>query len=394
MNCEHYDEELTTAINASNERNCALYGSLIFLRGQRRQMMENVTRMDRHMGTLAQQISDDKTFTVTGAIAVLRPALDIANLPLHIVLPDTDPDGDRFAMDDDVSPNDPVFLRKTLAHRRSLKRATEVSKGQHLLQLRQRCIGTISTPVPSPSFPQTYTTGRVDASTNRRSPTPVAGVSSLPADQRTLLYPDPFPITDDTRSDDSDVSNASGRAAKFPNISPSSTLPAMSPSHELPSTSSGTTEPSRKTFHAARLSPELPNPLHLPSPIIPINPDTQRPYRIGVGRPGHRARRQGFTNRNEIKRSYNAYYGVARRGSPRTECPVCKLGEHCTVDCVDYVCPVCNTHKAGHLPGYCRDRRRSTRTMGRNDTSGTSTLDNDWRHDTTWDDADYGNGEQ
>uniref|UniRef100_A0A0W0FV01 Uncharacterized protein n=1 Tax=Moniliophthora roreri TaxID=221103 RepID=A0A0W0FV01_MONRR len=280
MNCEHYDEELATTINTSNERNRAIYGSLIFLRGQRRQIMENMTRVDRHMGQLAQQISDDETFTVTGAIAVLCPALDIANLPLHVVIPDTDPDGDRFATDDEVSPNDPAFLRKSLAHRRSLKRATEVSKGQHLLQLRQRAIPMT---IPSPSISQTYSAVRMDASTSRRSPTPMGGVSSLPADQRTLFYPDPFPITDDTRDDDSDVSDASGRAAKFPNISPPATLPAMSPSHELPSTTSSTTEPSRKTFHAARLSPELPDPIRLPSPIIPINPDTQRPYRIGVG---------------------------------------------------------------------------------------------------------------
>ncbi|ESK80829.1 hypothetical protein Moror_4312, partial [Moniliophthora roreri MCA 2997] len=206
MNCEHYDEELATAINASNERNCGIYGSLLFLRGQRRQMMENITRMDRHMGTLAQQISDDETFTVTGAIAVPRPTLDIVNLPLYIVLPDTDPDGDHFATDDDVNPNDPAFIRKAIAHRRSLKRATEVSKAQHLLQLRQQCIRP--------------------ASTSRRSSTPVGGISNLPADQRTLLYPDPFPITDDTRSDDSDVSDASGRAAKFPIVSPPTTPPA------------------------------------------------------------------------------------------------------------------------------------------------------------------------
>uniref|UniRef100_A0A0W0FMQ3 Uncharacterized protein n=1 Tax=Moniliophthora roreri TaxID=221103 RepID=A0A0W0FMQ3_MONRR len=214
MNCKHYDEELATAINASNERNRAIYGSLTFLRGQRRQMMENMTRIDRHMGQLAQQISDDETFTITGAIAVPRPALDIANLPLHVVLPDTDPDGDRFATDDDVSPNDPIFLRKTLAHRRSLRRATEISKGQFLLQLRQRSIA----PIPSPHAPQPQTKlpERMDASTSRRSPTPMGAVSALPPNERTLLYPDSFPITDDTRDDDSDVSDISGRAAKFP----------------------------------------------------------------------------------------------------------------------------------------------------------------------------------
>ncbi|ESK81624.1 hypothetical protein Moror_11103 [Moniliophthora roreri MCA 2997] len=234
----------------------------------------------------------------------------------------------------------------------------------------------------------------MDASTSRRSLTPVAGVSSLPPDQRTLLYPDPFPVVDDSRSDKSDVSNASRRARKFPDVSPPTTPPTMSPSHELPTASASSTEPSRRIFKTARLSPELPNPVLLPTPIIPINPDTQRPYRVGVGRRGRGARQQGFANRLDIKRSYNAYYGATRRGSPRVECPVCKLGEHCAVDCVDYVCPVCNTHKAGHLPGYCRDRRRSMRTAGRNDTSGTSTLDDDWRHDTMWDDADYGNGEQ
>uniref|UniRef100_A0A0W0FXR5 Uncharacterized protein n=1 Tax=Moniliophthora roreri TaxID=221103 RepID=A0A0W0FXR5_MONRR len=277
MNCEHYDEELTTAINASNERNRAIYGSLTFLRGQRQQMMENMTRVDRHMGQLAQQIVDDETFTITGAIVVPRPTLDIANLPLHIVLPDTDPDGDRFATDDDVSPNDPVFLRRTLAHRRGLRRATEISRGQHLLQLRQRCIASI----PSPSTPQTNLPERMDASASGRNPTPMGGVSALPPNERTLLYPDSFPVTDDTRDDDSDVSNVSGRAAKFPIVSSPTTPPAMSPNHELPTTSSNPTEPSRETYKTARLSPELPDPLRLPSPIVPINPDTQRPYRIG-----------------------------------------------------------------------------------------------------------------
>uniref|UniRef100_A0A0W0G403 Uncharacterized protein n=1 Tax=Moniliophthora roreri TaxID=221103 RepID=A0A0W0G403_MONRR len=216
--------------------------------------------MDRHMGMLAQHIMDDETFTVTGAIAVPRPTLDIANLPLHIVLPDTDPNGDRFAMDDDVSPNDPAFLRKVIAHRRGLKQATEVSKGQHLLQLRQRCIGTIQTPIPFSSFSQTNPSRRVDASTSRRSPTPIAGVSSLPADQRTLLFPNPFPIVDDSRSDESDVSDASRRAGKFPDVSPPTTPPAMSAGHELPPTTFSTTEPSSTTFQRARLSPELPNP--------------------------------------------------------------------------------------------------------------------------------------
>uniref|UniRef100_A0A0W0F028 Uncharacterized protein n=1 Tax=Moniliophthora roreri TaxID=221103 RepID=A0A0W0F028_MONRR len=133
MNCEHYDEELTTAIDASSERNHALYGCLVFLCGQRRQLLENVTRLDRHMGMLAQHITDDETFTVTGAIAVPRPTLDVANLPLHVILPDTDPNGDRFATDEDVSPNDPAFFRKVITHRRGLKRATEISKGQYLL---------------------------------------------------------------------------------------------------------------------------------------------------------------------------------------------------------------------------------------------------------------------
>ncbi|ESK81237.1 hypothetical protein Moror_14423 [Moniliophthora roreri MCA 2997] len=162
-----------------------------------------MTRVDRHMGQLAQQISDDETFTITGAIVVPRPALDIANLPLHILLPDTDPEGDRFATDDDVSPNDPVFLRKTLAHRRGLRRATEVSKGQYLLQLRQRTIA----PIHPPYTPQTKIPERMDASTSRRSPTPMGAVSALPPNERTLVYPDSFPITDDTRDDDSEVSD-------------------------------------------------------------------------------------------------------------------------------------------------------------------------------------------
>uniref|UniRef100_A0A0W0EY12 Uncharacterized protein n=1 Tax=Moniliophthora roreri TaxID=221103 RepID=A0A0W0EY12_MONRR len=100
------------------------------------------------MGMLAQHISDDETFTVTGAIAVLHPTLDVANLPLHVILPDTDPDRDRFTTDEDVSPNDPAFLRKIIAHRRGLRRATEVAKGQFLLQLRHS---------PPPLSPSTQT---------------------------------------------------------------------------------------------------------------------------------------------------------------------------------------------------------------------------------------------
>ncbi|ESK81297.1 hypothetical protein Moror_12136 [Moniliophthora roreri MCA 2997] len=116
LNSEHYDEEMTTAINASSERNQALYSCLLFLRGQRQQLLENMTRLDRHMGMLAQHITDDESFTVTGAIAVLRPSLDITNLPLHVVLLNTDPDRDCFATDEDVSPNDPAFLRKVITH--------------------------------------------------------------------------------------------------------------------------------------------------------------------------------------------------------------------------------------------------------------------------------------
>ncbi|ESK82367.1 hypothetical protein Moror_12205 [Moniliophthora roreri MCA 2997] len=168
----------------------------------------------------------------------------------------------------------------------------------------------------------------------------------------------------------------------------------MSTSHELAPSTASTTKPSSSTFQRARLSPELLNPICLPSPVIPINPDTQRPYRISVGRRGRGAGRHGFANRLDVRRSYNAYYGAARQSPGGVECPVCKLGVHCTVDCVDYVCPVCNTAKAGHLPGYCRDRRRSMRTARRNYTGGTSTLDHNWRDDTTWDDPDYGNGEQ
>ncbi|ESK85979.1 hypothetical protein Moror_9458 [Moniliophthora roreri MCA 2997] len=248
LNSEHYDEEMTTAIKNSSKRNCALYGCLLFLRGQRRQLLENMTRLDRHMGMLAQHISDDETFTVTGAIAT-QILTEIASLQTRI----------------------------------GLKRATEISKGQFLLQLRQRCVGAVQTPIPSSSIPQTHAIERVDASTSRRSPTPVAGVSSLPADQQTLLYPDPFPITDNTGSNESNVSNASGRAGKFPNVSPPATPPAMSPDHELPSTTSSATEPSRRTFQTARLSAELLNPLCLPAPIIPINLDTQCPYCVSVG---------------------------------------------------------------------------------------------------------------
>uniref|UniRef100_A0A0W0EXF5 Uncharacterized protein n=1 Tax=Moniliophthora roreri TaxID=221103 RepID=A0A0W0EXF5_MONRR len=102
MNCEHYDEELATAINASNERNRAIYGSLIFLRGQRQQMMENMTRVDRHMGQLAQQISDDETFTVTGAIATQIP-MEIASLRTTTSAPTTQPSSGRLSPIEEAS---------------------------------------------------------------------------------------------------------------------------------------------------------------------------------------------------------------------------------------------------------------------------------------------------
>ncbi|ESK86114.1 hypothetical protein Moror_9321 [Moniliophthora roreri MCA 2997] len=116
LNSNHYDKELRSAIDASSERNRAFYSCLLFLRGQRRQITENLTQLDRHMGILAQHIVNDEAFTVTGAIAIPRPSLDIVNLPLHVVISNTDPDGDRFATDEDVSPNDPVFLCAIIRH--------------------------------------------------------------------------------------------------------------------------------------------------------------------------------------------------------------------------------------------------------------------------------------
>ncbi|ESK82273.1 hypothetical protein Moror_15485 [Moniliophthora roreri MCA 2997] len=102
MNCEHYDEELTTAINASSERNRALYSSLVFLRGQRRQLLENVTRMDQHMGMLAQHITDDETFTVTGAIATQIP-MEIASLRTTMSAPTTQPSSERLSPIEEAS---------------------------------------------------------------------------------------------------------------------------------------------------------------------------------------------------------------------------------------------------------------------------------------------------
>uniref|UniRef100_A0A0W0FN35 Uncharacterized protein n=1 Tax=Moniliophthora roreri TaxID=221103 RepID=A0A0W0FN35_MONRR len=354
MNCEHYDEELTTAIDASSERDRALYGSLVFLRGQQRQLLENVTRMDRHMGMLAQHITDDETFTVTGAIVVPRPTLDIANLPLHIVLPDTDPDGDRFATDDDVSPNDPAFLRKVIAHRRGLKRATEVSKGQHLLQLRQRCIGAVQTPVPSSSFSQTNSAGHADVSTSRRSPIPIAGVSSLPADQRTLLYPDPFPVVDDSRSDESDVSDASRRAGKFPDVSPPATLPAIE--HDFLQNS--------RTPYASPLplsqSIQTPN-----TPIVLVWDDEDA----------------------ELDDMASPVGSMSSDRITHTTVLLDEVQEELNVLCANWESTAPSTV-------WTMDRRRSTRTTRRNHTGDTSTLDHNWRDDTTWDDPDYGNGEQ
>uniref|UniRef100_A0A0W0F6J7 Uncharacterized protein n=1 Tax=Moniliophthora roreri TaxID=221103 RepID=A0A0W0F6J7_MONRR len=99
MNCEHYEEELATAINASSERNRAIYGSLIFLRAQRRQMMENMTRVDRHMGQLVQQITDDETFTITGAIAFFQTQIttEIASLRTTTSAPMTQPSSGRLS---------------------------------------------------------------------------------------------------------------------------------------------------------------------------------------------------------------------------------------------------------------------------------------------------------
>uniref|UniRef100_A0A0W0FD97 Uncharacterized protein n=1 Tax=Moniliophthora roreri TaxID=221103 RepID=A0A0W0FD97_MONRR len=102
MNCEHYDKELTTAIDASSERNHALYGSLVFLRGQRRQLLENVTRMDQHMGMLAQHITDDETFTVTGAI-VTQILMEIASLWTAMSVPMTQPSSERLSPIEEAS---------------------------------------------------------------------------------------------------------------------------------------------------------------------------------------------------------------------------------------------------------------------------------------------------
>ncbi|ESK84306.1 hypothetical protein Moror_10240 [Moniliophthora roreri MCA 2997] len=102
MNCEHYDEELTAAIDASSERNRALYGCLVFLRGQRQQLLENVTRLDRHMGMLAQHISDDETFTVTGAIATQIPT-EIASLRMRTSPQMTQPSSGRLSPIEEVS---------------------------------------------------------------------------------------------------------------------------------------------------------------------------------------------------------------------------------------------------------------------------------------------------
>ncbi|ESK80703.1 hypothetical protein Moror_9509, partial [Moniliophthora roreri MCA 2997] len=110
VNCEHYDEELATAINASNERNRAIYGSLTFLRGQRRQMMENMTRVDRHMGQLAQQISDDETFTMTGAIVTQIPT-EIASLRTTISAPTTQSSSERLSPIEEVSDEQPRSLK-------------------------------------------------------------------------------------------------------------------------------------------------------------------------------------------------------------------------------------------------------------------------------------------
>ncbi|ESK88106.1 hypothetical protein Moror_10726 [Moniliophthora roreri MCA 2997] len=102
MNCEHYDKELTTVIDASSERNRALYGCLVFLRGQRRQLLENVTRLDQHMGMLAQHISDNETFTVTGAIATQIPT-EIASLQMRTSPPTTQPSSGRLSPIEEVS---------------------------------------------------------------------------------------------------------------------------------------------------------------------------------------------------------------------------------------------------------------------------------------------------
>uniref|UniRef100_A0A0W0FY68 Uncharacterized protein n=1 Tax=Moniliophthora roreri TaxID=221103 RepID=A0A0W0FY68_MONRR len=102
MNCEHYDEELTTAIDASSERNRALYSCLIFLRGQQRQLLENMTRLDQHIGMLAQHISDNETFTVTGAIAT-QILTEIASLQMRTSTPTIQPSSERLSPIEEVS---------------------------------------------------------------------------------------------------------------------------------------------------------------------------------------------------------------------------------------------------------------------------------------------------
>uniref|UniRef100_A0A0W0FK98 Uncharacterized protein n=1 Tax=Moniliophthora roreri TaxID=221103 RepID=A0A0W0FK98_MONRR len=210
---------------------------------------------------------------MTGAIVVLRPSLDVSNLPLHVVIPDTDPNGDRFTTDEDVSPNDPVFFRRVINHQRGIKQATEVAQGQFLLQLRQQCI----------AVSQTDPNECVDVPVNRRSPTTMGAVNALPSNEQTLIYPDPLPNTQNVDSDNSNISRPSHRANRFLNISPPSTPPPMSPHSTISIPNPATPiKPTRTTFKMARLSPTLTHN-ELPPPIVPTNPDTQHPYHVSVG---------------------------------------------------------------------------------------------------------------
>uniref|UniRef100_A0A0W0G271 Uncharacterized protein n=1 Tax=Moniliophthora roreri TaxID=221103 RepID=A0A0W0G271_MONRR len=55
--------------------------------------------------------------------------------------------------------------------------------------------------------------------------------------------------------------------------------------------------------------------------------------------------------------------------------------------------PLCGGTSPGHLPRDCHDKRRSRRTSKRKYSFSNTSLNNDARDNTQWDDEIYGDGE-
>ncbi|ESK82794.1 hypothetical protein Moror_12293 [Moniliophthora roreri MCA 2997] len=242
LNSEHYDAQLTVAVQ-DNDQQQALLSSLMFLRGHHRMLNKVLACLDQEAGVFVNAMTEgEDRIQLMGPATVPMPVLDVENLPLHVEIPETDTIY-AFPTDADISPNEPAFFTEYLLERR-----------QQLCRLASN----------------NRTSTKNDPTTNSRGNDPSIANQNLP-----LIYP---PTTDDnqtgdrTSHSDSSISNATERAQLFPNISPPSTLPPMS---RNPFTrTNAVTNPdssSHDIFERARLSPISP-PLIYPTTQTQADP--------------------------------------------------------------------------------------------------------------------------